>query len=189
VKLTAKVSPVPETAAIPRGSVRFKVGEEKTLYCASSGQLKNGVATCSVTSAALGNPGSYKITADYLGSDDYATSSGSWTQVIAKPAPQITIYASSVGPIGSVAAVVSNDYGLSMMTGGGNLTVSVRDGNGALVKTFSPVMPGIPVTSGMLTNLSAAKGPYKVTAKFSGDSMVSAGEVSQTLPVSSFARF
>ena len=193
--VTARVAATDPGTAVPGGEVAFAVssgGRSRALRCsAATGPAalsSDGTARCTVDSKDLGLPGSYTLTASYTGSAFYTASSGSLVQKVGPTATttKVTLRPATVGRgQGAVVDVSVSPAGaaLSLLLGG-RVTVTVQDASGAVVPCTGLLLPGV---GGVCTiapgRLSAAKGPYTVTAAFAGNQLFAASSGTAVLTV------
>ncbi|MFC1399835.1 MULTISPECIES: Ig-like domain-containing protein [Streptacidiphilus] len=192
--LTAQVAATDPGTAVPGGTVSFAVtsgGRSRALRCSAGAgpvALTGGTARCTVDSKDLGLPGSYTLTASYSGSAFYTASSGSLVQKVGPTATTttVTLRPATVGKGQGAVVEVSvspASTALSLLLGG-RVTVTVLDASGTAVPCTGVLLPGV---GGVCTvapgRLSAAKGPYTVTAAFAGNQLFAASSGTAVLTV------
>ena len=190
VTYTATVGVTSPGFGTPTGSVEFLDGGGAISGCTAnplSSSLPD-TATCTVTS--YGAAGTHSITAQYLGSFDFAASvvSASITQqVTARPSTATLSLTKSSVTYGAEAgetftATVTGTSG-SLPTG----TVSIKSGSTTLCSRTNLTEKSASSVTAVcsLTNVEQAAGSYSVTAVYSGDTL-NAGATSspQSLTVS-----
>jgi hypothetical protein len=164
-------------------------GRTVPLACGTSGsvQLVDGTGQCAVDSRTLGAPGTYTVTAGYSGSGGYTASTGSLAQRVGPEVSAVTVTAPHSVKSGQAALItvrVSPADALSLLRGG-RVTVTVTDAAGRHVPCVGLLLPGVggfcAVPAGQL---HADDGPYRITATFAGNSLLTASTGSATLTVS-----
>jgi hypothetical protein len=177
VTLTATVTG-PADQATPTGTVSFSIG------CPSV-PLVGGVATCMLPAGTLLAAGSpYTVSVAYAGTDDFASSSTTLSQVVTG-APTSTS-AASLTPIPLaghpvvIGAVVLPTRTVPAAIGG-TVTFTVRDATGATVYTTStPLSRLLPVTGATIPGDVLAIGRYTVSVHYTGDAYYSPSDTTVT---------
>jgi hypothetical protein len=161
VTYTATVAAAAPATGTPTGTVTFTEGA--TTLCLNVA-LSSGTATCTPSARTLG---SHDLTATYSGDDNYATSSGSLTQVV-NQAATTTALASSPNPsvvgqaVTFTATVTATAPGSGTPTG----TVNFKDGATTITGCGAQALSAGVATC---TTSTLSKTTHSVTAVSSGD--------------------
>jgi photosystem II stability/assembly factor-like uncharacterized protein len=152
--VTYQVSVVGVAGFTPTGSVTVTAG---ALNCSIT-SLVSGAGQCSITEPA----GNYTIRASYSGDTNYKTGISSLKETVKRATPTVTITpsanpASAPGPVTYQVSVV----GVAGFTPTGSVTVSGR-GQSCVISSLS--------AGGGSCAITEAKGTFRVTARYSGDS-------------------
>jgi Bacterial Ig-like domain (group 3) len=182
VTYTATVSGPSGGLGTPTGTVAF-TGPSGTQGCAAAPVDASGRATCTLE---FRTAGSATVRAAYSGDPSYAPSSASQKVTVRRASTtRITVLPDTVRPgqaaVITVGVTPSDLFSLLL---GGRVTVSVTDAQGRAVPCEGVFLPG---TGGLCTvlpgHLTAAGGPYTVTASFAGNSEYAPSSTTTTLRV------
>ena len=185
VTYTVKVSGPAGTLGTPGGTVTFSSGTGKAAVgCATVPLDATGTATCTVSFPATGNA---TMTASYSGDGSFAASSASdsvsvrtATSVVVEVQPHTVV----AGQPAVITVGVSSSKALALLLSGGKVTLTVTDASGASVPCPGVMLPGLGGVCAVLPGrLSAAKGPYTVTASFAGNAQFAASSTSTAFTV------
>jgi hypothetical protein len=202
VTVQAQVEAAAPGSGTPTGKVVFTVaadGESRPLECSgasSSGtaSLASGVAQCVVSTKSFASPGgTYAITATYSGDANYLPGTGTLQQQVARipSATKLSVTPTSVvqGQLALISVSVAAGPGAplpGLPPLSGAVSVTVTSASGAKVSTGCLLLPGLGgiclVPAGELT---AAQGPYTVTADYAGDTTYAPSTASATITVTS----
>ncbi|MFC1421046.1 Ig-like domain repeat protein [Streptacidiphilus cavernicola] len=186
VSYTAKVSGPAGTLGTPGGTVSFSSGTgASAVGCAAVPVDATGTATCTVSFPATGNA---TMTASYGGDGSFAASSASDT-VSVRTATSVAVQVQPQTVVAGGPAVitvgVTSDKALALLLSGGKVTLTVTDASGASVPCLGLMLPGVGGVCAVLPGqLTAAKGPYRVTAAFAGSQQFAASSASALFTVS-----
>ncbi|MHA6760170.1 Ig-like domain-containing protein [Streptacidiphilus sp. PAMC 29251] len=186
VSYTAKVVGPAGTLGTPGGNVSFSSGTgSAAVGCAAVPVDADGSATCTVSFPATGER---TMTASYSGDDSFAGSSASDTvSVRLATTVSLTVQPRAVvaGQPVVISVGVSASRSLALLLAGGKVTLTVTDANGATVPCPGLILPGLGGICALLPGqLSAAKGPYRVSAVFAGNPQFAASSASSSFTVS-----
>jgi hypothetical protein len=185
VTYTATVHAPTGTLGTPGGTVTFSSGTgTSAVGCTAVPVDATGTASCTVSYPATGNA---TMTASYSGDDSFAVSSAS-TTVPVRIATSVAVEVQPGTPVAGQPAVitvgVSSSRSLALLLAGGKVTLTVTDASGAAVPCTGLLLPGLGGVCAVLPGqLSAAKGPYRVTASFAGNALFAASSASTTFTV------
>ena len=197
--LRAQVEAAAPGSGTPTGSVAFSVvvnGRTKPLACtgATSGTvaLTAGAAQCVVNTKSFASPGgTYAITAAYSGDGGYLAGKGTLQQQVAliPSSIDLNVTPSSVTEGQAALIIVGVDTGSVIPLLSGKVAVTVTSASGKQVTVQCVLIPGLGgvcvIPAGELT---AAQGPYTVTATFAGNSVYAASTASATVAVTARKR-
>ncbi|HEV2640802.1 MAG TPA: Ig-like domain-containing protein [Actinocrinis sp.] len=188
-----KVAPVAPGAGTPTGTVTFTLGtgkQAKVLSCGAttSVQLVAGGASCVVPAQDLASPGgSYPITVSYTGSAGYTASSATLTQQVGPVPTTLTLNTLPSTVTDGQAALLT--VGLGDKAGlfiplSGQVSVTVVSATGKSVPCYGILVPGLGGLCAVLPGaLTAAQGPYLVTATFAGNQYFAPSSTTATIKV------
>jgi len=185
VTYTVRVSAPAGTLGTPGGTVTFSSGSgTAAVGCAAVPLDAAGTATCTVSFPATGNA---TMTASYGGDDSFAGSSASDT-VSVRTATTVAVdvqpHTVVAGQPAVITVGVSSSKALALLLSGGKVTLTVTDATGASVPCLGVMLPGMGGVCAVLPGqLSAAKGPYRVTASFAGNAQFAASSTSTAFTV------
>jgi len=197
VTVQAQVSAAAPGSGTPTGTVGFTVladGRSRPLQCSGTAVLASGIAQCVVNTKSFATPGgTYTITASYSGDGNYLAGTGTLRQQVARIASTTKLTVTPKSVVQGQAALISVSIGAAAgapLPGlpplSGAVTVTVTSASGAKVSTGCLLLPGLGgiclIPAGALT---AAQGPYTVTANYAGDATYAPSTASATVTVTS----
>ena len=202
VTLQASIAAAAPGSGTPTGTVVFSTtvnGKSVALACADAKNgavtLAAGVASCTVSAKSLGAPGSTAtVSAAYSGDAGFLASTGTLRQQVARISTSIGIggAANVVQGLPVVFTVGVNASSLVSplpIVAGGAVSVTVTSASGAKVATGCLLLPGSGGLCLIAGNaLSAAQGPYTVTASFAGDGTYAPSTATTTFTVTAPAK-
>jgi Bacterial Ig-like domain (group 3) len=204
VTVQAQVKAAAPGSGTPTGKVVFTVladGRSRAIQCSGTSTsspgtvgLSSGVAQCVVNTKSFASPGgTYAITASYSGDANYLPGTGTLQQQVARIPSTTRLTATPESVVQGQVVLISVSVaagpgaplpGLPPLTGA--VSVTVTSASGAKVSTGCLLLPGLGgiclVPAGELT---AAQGPYTVTANYAGDAGYAPGTASTTVTVTS----
>ncbi|MDD6047982.1 MAG: Ig-like domain repeat protein, partial [Methanobrevibacter ruminantium] len=152
--------------AVPSGNVTVTIvdSEGNVVETIADRPINNGVVTVQVTGLAAGE---YNVTVVYNGDVNYTEATGKATFKVKKAVPEVIVDASDISYPGdeTIEIIVSGVSGGAVPSG--NVTVTVTDGSGAVVKTFTEEALADGELSVTVSGLAAGK--YNVTVTYNGD--------------------
>jgi hypothetical protein len=198
----AKVTAAAPGSGTPTGAVAFTVvvnGKSRALQCSGASAsgtavLSSGVAQCTVSTKSFAAPGdTYAITASYSGDANYAAGAGNLQQQVARIPSALGLTATPKSAVQGQAVLVTVSVGAgagAALPGlpplAGAVSVVVTSASGAKLATLCVLLPGIGgicvIPAGELT---AAQGPYTVTANYAGDATYAPAVATTAISVTS----
>jgi Bacterial Ig-like domain (group 3) len=193
VTLRAQVAPAAPGSGTPTGPVVFSVvsgGRSRTLSCGTSGAvaLISGAATCTVNTQSFAVPGgTYQVTASYAGDGDFLAGSGTLSQQVALIPSSTKLSVTPSSPVQGQPVLITvgiDEPGTVLPLLSGSVTVTVTSASGAPVPATCVLIPGLGGVCAIVPGkLSAAQGPYTVTARFAGNGVYAPSTASTTFTV------
>jgi hypothetical protein len=195
VSFTATVAPVSPATGTPTGSVTFSINGTGggSVACDTTGDtvpLTGNTATCSVAAGFQAQFNPYTVSASYSGDSDFMTSSGSFSQTVAKASATLSVTGSVSGTLytGQAVSYTATVTGVTPPGSGsptGNIVFSVVGSGGGTVANCqggnTQPLSGSTATCNIPGGLLAKPLSYVVTATLQDPNYKSpvAGSLSQ----------
>jgi hypothetical protein len=175
VSFMAAVAPVSPSTGSPTGTVTFAItgtdGSTPSCDTSNTQPLSGGVATCSLSSGLLASGNPFTVAAKYSGDPDFATSTGSATEDVARAVATVSVTSSANGlPVVngqsvSFTGTVSPPAGAGTPTGSLVFNVTASTGQAETCDGGNTVaLTGLSAVCNFAGGLSARPLSYTVTA-------------------------